>query len=351
VSAAPVRAALIGAGRIGMRLEGDPKRRKPATHFGMWLAHPEAELVAVCDRDGERLAEAQRLAPGVITYDDPATLLERERPDVVSIATWKDSHYEMLKLTMDAGVRVIVCEKPIAERAEHAREVVAEARKRGVELLINHRRRFDPVLYPFRDELTHGLVGELLQVSSYYVYGLLTTGTHLVDALRFLLCDAAGEIEWVSGFPNRRPHFAPPDDPCVDAVLGFASGLKATMQSVDMKSYDLFDIEIFGSRGRAALRNIGRDLEITPVRASPEHEGFTELEPEPSERRGGEPRDQFGMLADNAIACLRGTATSLSTGEDSLRALEILLAIRESARDGGRPVELAAPTCALHSSA
>lgn len=335
-----MRAALIGAGRIGMLLEGDPRRRKPATHFGMWLSHPEAELVAVCDKDGERLEEARRLAPGIAPYDDPARLLERERVDVLSIATWKDSHYEMLKLAMAAGVRVVVCEKPIAERLDHAREIVTEARDRGVELLINHRRRFDQLLYPFRDELADGLVGELLQVSSYYVYGLLTTGTHLVDALRFLIGRPAGEVVWVSGFPNAKRHFAPPDDPCVDAVLGFSSGVKATMQSVDMKSYDLFEIDIYGTKGRAALRNVGRDIEIVRIRESPEHSGFTELEPEPSERRGGEPRDQFRALADNAIACVRGTASSLSTGEDSLRALEILLAIRESAAAGGRPVEL-----------
>jgi predicted dehydrogenase len=323
-----------------MLLEEDVKRRKPATHFGMWRTHPRAELVAVCDRDPEKLAQAHRLAPGIATYADPAKLLARERPDVVSIATWKDSHYEMLKLAMAAGLRVIVCEKPIAERLDHAREVVDEARERGVELLINHRRRFDSLLHPFRDELANGLVGELLQVTSFYVYGLLATGTHLVDTLRFLLGESAGEVVWASGFANPRPHYAPPDDPCVDAVLGFESGLKATIQSVDLKSYDLFDIAIYGTGGMAALRNIGRDIEIRRVRESPEHSGFTELEPEPSERRGGYPRDQFRALADNAIACLHGTGTSLSTGEDSLRALEILLAIRESAAGGGRPVDL-----------
>jgi hypothetical protein len=46
------------------------------------------------------------------------------------------------------------------------------------------------------------------------------------------------------------------------------------------------------------------------------------------------------MLADNAIGCLDGTQTSLSTGEDSLKALEVLLAMRESAAAGGRAIQL-----------
>ena len=73
---------------------------------------------------------------------------------------------------------------------------------------------------------------------------------------------------------------------------------------------------------------------------SPEHRGFAELMREPVERRGGEPRDLFTKMADNAIDCLEGTATSLSTGEDSLRALEVLLAIQQSASENSRKIEL-----------
>lgn len=335
------RAALIGAGRIGMLLEDDPKRLKPATHFGMWVSHPRTELVAVCDADPAKLERAQQLLPGVAVYTDAAELLERERPDVVSIATWRDSHYEMLKLALAHGLRAIVVEKPIADRYEHAREVVEEARARGAELLVNHRRRFDPLLHELRDRLEGGLIGHLLQVSSYYVYGLVTTGTHLVDALRFLLLPLAGDVVWAAGFPNERPHFAPPDDPCVDAIIGFESGVKATIQSLDMKKYDHFHFDFYGDAGKVSIARIGREVDVYRVLDSPEHSGFTELEAEPSERLGGAPRDQFRTLAANAVACLDGTATSLSTGEDSLEALEILLAIKRSAAEGGRVVRLA----------
>lgn len=40
------------------------------------------------------------------------------------------------------------------------------------------------------------------------------------------------------------------------------------------------------------------------------------------------------------IDCLEGRANSLSTGEDSLRALEILLAIQESAKAGSKVITL-----------
>jgi predicted dehydrogenase len=333
-------AALIGAGRIGMLLEDDPKRVKPATHFGMWAGHPRARLAAVCDSDPKRLEFAKAKLPGVRAFTDPGRMLAEVKPDVVSIATWKDTHHAMAKLALAHGVRAIVLEKPIAERYEHAREIVEEARSKGVHLLVNHRRRFDPLVRRLRDDLKNGLIGEILQVSCCYVYGLVTTGTHLIDTLRMLLKDVAGEIAWVSAFPNAFETLHPDGDPNVDGFVGFENGLKAAVQSLSMKDYDIFDVHIYGRRGKVLFRNIGRDIEVIPVVESVEHRGFTELASEPAERRGGKPRDLFRSLADNAVACLDGTATSLSTGEDSLKALAVLLAMRRSAADGGRVVDI-----------
>ena len=49
-----VSVCLIGPGRIGMTLELDKLRKKPATHFGMWLKNKEANLIAVCDVDDNK---------------------------------------------------------------------------------------------------------------------------------------------------------------------------------------------------------------------------------------------------------------------------------------------------------
>ncbi len=334
------RAVVIGTGRIGMLLESDPKRLKPATHFGMWKAHPEVDLVAVCDSDPEKFKIAKAILPGIKTYSTAEELLKKEKPDIVSVATWKDTHYEMTKLALECGVPAIVCEKPIAEEYEHAKEVVQMAKEKNVHFFINHRRRFDPLLYPLCKEMKDGIIGEITQVNAYYVYGLMTSATHIIDTLRFFLKDIAGEIEWVSAFPNRLKHFHPPDDPCIDGFIGFGNGLKACVQSVNMKDYDLFEFNFYGRKGKIVFKNIGRDIEIYKVIDSPEHEGFTEIEDLPFQRRGGKPRDQFRFLADNVIDCLEGRAVSLSTGEDSLKALEVILAMQRSAAEEGRKIRI-----------
>ena len=332
------KAAVIGVGRIGMLLESDEKRLKPATHFGMWNTHPEVHLAAVCDTSDENLEVAKKMRPDIRTYVNAEQLLTEEKPDIVSISTWKDTHYEIMKLCIKHKIPAIVCEKPIAEKIEHAHEVVKEARDAGIHLFINHRRRFDSLLYPFRDEIADGKFGEIVQVNAHYVFGLVTTGTHLVDALRFLLCDIAGEVIWVIGMKHNFENYAPPDDPGINFILGFANGLTASVQTMDIKKYDLFDFYFYGTEGLAVLKNIGRDIEIFKIRESEEHSGFTELENKPSEIRGGSPRDQFSFLAQNVIDSLRGKSSSLSTGQDSLIALDILLAIEKSSINDSKKI-------------
>ena len=64
------RAALIGAGRIGMGLERDLMRLKPATHFGMWNSHPQVDLIAVCDKESNNLQEASVMSPNIQIFED-----------------------------------------------------------------------------------------------------------------------------------------------------------------------------------------------------------------------------------------------------------------------------------------
>jgi len=332
--------AVIGIGRIGMLLENDPLRLKPATHFGLWSSYPNTQIIAVCDNNPKNLEIAKKNLPEVKTYLSAEEMFNNENIDIVSIATWKDTHYEMMNISIENDIPAIVCEKPIAEQYEQAEEIVNKIKEKEIHLFINHRRRFDPLLYTLKNDLKNGIIGEILQVSAYYVFGLITTGTHLIDALRFFLTEIAGEVKWVAAFPNQFKTFHPVDDPCIDGFLGFENGLKVSIQSLNMKDYDIFDFYLYGKKGKIVFKNIGRDIEIYNVIDSPEHKGFTELGDNPVEKRGGVPRNQFGYLAKNVIDCIEGRATSLSTGEDSLKALQILLAMQESAQNNGKVTEV-----------
>ena len=103
-----IKVAVIGVGRIGMLLEQDKKRLKPATHFGMWNTNKKAQLVAVCDEDLSKEKIVKKLNKKVIFYEDAKKMLNETKPEIVSISTWKNTHFKFCKMCIENKVKTIV---------------------------------------------------------------------------------------------------------------------------------------------------------------------------------------------------------------------------------------------------
>ena len=148
--------------------------------------------------------------------------------------------------------------KTTCEQSKTGNLFEQEDKTKKVKVLVNHRRRYDEKIIDLRKKIKSGIIGKITQVSSFYVYGVLTTGTHLVDTLRMLLNDTAGEVKKVIGFNNYFGFHCPKDDKNIDGILIFENNLKATIQSLDIKKYDNFDIYLYGTKGKILISGIGR---------------------------------------------------------------------------------------------
>ncbi|MBI5147718.1 MAG: Gfo/Idh/MocA family oxidoreductase [Parcubacteria group bacterium] len=336
------KAAVIGCGRIGMLMEEDPKRLKPATHVGAYLRNQRTELVAVAEMDSAKREKAKTIARGAEIFTDAREMLVKVRPDIVSVSTFhddeNDQHYPMALLAAELGIPAIVCEKPIASTIGKGREMVAACEKSGSLLFVNHIRRFEPLLGEWQKRLADGVIGEIQQATGYYSIGLYHMGTHLVDFLRFYL----GDVEWVAGWNNLRAHAAVPGDWCVDGILGFKSGAHVAIQSTNVKDYSMFEVRVLGRKGELFIRDLGRTVELTPAAESKQYAGFFELDPERRETHHGREQSFFVGLVENVVASLDGTEAPKSTGRDGLRVIEVLAALRESANNDGWKIVLPA---------
>lgn len=329
-------AALIGCGRIGVTMEKDPRRVSPATHAGAYHACPRTELVAVVDVDAERVGHAARLFPGARGFTSVEAMLETVRPDIVSIATPPAHHRAGVEACARRGARAVICEKPLAESLDDGRAMIEACATSDTLLLVNHTRRFDPILRQLRAEIAAGALGDITQATGYYTAGVFNSGTHMVDLLRFFLGDAA----WVLAMENPDAT-CPPGDLSADVLLGFASGARAVLQAQDVKDYAIFTLRLHGRGGTAVIDRFGFEVERTWVRDCAEFSGYRELDVG-NARRDGESRSFMAALVDHVVACLDGLERPVSRGEDGLAALEILLAIQASARAGGTCVALQA---------
>ncbi|HEU4691568.1 MAG TPA: Gfo/Idh/MocA family oxidoreductase [Vicinamibacterales bacterium] len=124
-----------------------------------------ARVTVVCDRRPERLALAARRYPGVRTTKDPVELIKDPSVDAVVIATPVFHHFELAMLAIREGKHVLV-EKPIASSSEQASQMIEEAARRRVVLMVDHTFVYTSAVRAMRDLVTKGDLGDIYYYDS-----------------------------------------------------------------------------------------------------------------------------------------------------------------------------------------
>jgi predicted dehydrogenase len=148
-----LRAAVVGAGYWGPNL---------ARNFA---ASDRWELAAVCDLDADRAARVAGAHGGADVETSLAALLDRDDIDAVAIATPAGTHHAIAMAALRAGKHVVV-EKPIADSASAADEMVAEAHARGLVLMTDHTFCYTPAVRKIRELIAVGELGDILYIDS-----------------------------------------------------------------------------------------------------------------------------------------------------------------------------------------
>jgi predicted dehydrogenase len=190
------RAAIIACGNIAK-----------LAHLPAYRKIPSIDVVAGVDVSPEIRAtwEGELGVPRM--YADQAEMLEKERPDFVSICCWPPLRPELTELAADAGVKAILAEKPFAVDMAGVDRMMAAAKRNGTLLVVGHQRRYHSRYVAARRIIDAGDIGEVVEVvglSGTPERGgdMLTGGTHTVDAVRFLAGDSP--VEWVIAQIDRR---------------------------------------------------------------------------------------------------------------------------------------------------
>lgn len=318
------RGAIIGLGFIGGadQVSGDALGQQvqslDGTHLGAMLKQPRVELVAGSSRDAGR-RERFALRTKARTYPDWREMLERERPDIVSVATYAPQHADITVACAEQGVRAIYCEKPIATKLADAERMLAACRKSKSLLVINHNRRFNPMFRRLRDLVAAGDLGDLTSASIQWGSGRLgNVGTHLFNAACMLI---GRRVESVSATLDlaRKPDCRGPafSDPGGWGLLRFEGGLIATFDAADFGKVPAA-ISLNGTTGRAmAGKKDGVTLEYW--------DGRTDQWASPT---GGESSMDRAMA--EIVAWLDGEVEFPDAAEDSLHTLEIIVACHAS---------------------
>jgi predicted dehydrogenase len=294
-----IRAAVIGCGTISV------------VHLEAIEKLEGADLVAVCDVDGDRAAAAGERY-GVPAFTSHRQLLEEVRPDVVHICTPHDQHVPVAVDCIEAGVNVLL-EKPVAATvAEAERLIEAAGRHPGVKVAVCLQNRYNLATRAARELLDSGELGAVRGGSATLLWSrgpayyearpwrgrkresgggvLINQAIHTLDLLEWLL----GDVTRVRGSTGRYGLDGVVDvEDTASVLLDHAGGARSVLFATTTNVTDTpVTIEIVTER---AVLRIQGDLTVTHA------DGRTETV---AERRLGTPlgKAYWGASHDLLVA-------------------------------------------------
>lgn len=344
--------ALIGCGRIS------------PNHIAAAKAS-NLEFVGLCDIDEHMLYDkaVKFDLKEVHQYTDYQEMLEKEKPELVAIATESGKHATIALDCIEAGCNLIV-EKPIALSIADADAIINAARNKGLKVCASHQNRFNKSIQKIREALEHNRFGRMFYGTAHIRWhrdweyysrarwrgtweqdggALMNQCIHNIDLLRWMMGD---EVEEVVGMTDRLNHSYIEAEDLGIALVKFKNGSYGIIEgTTDLYPNNLEEtLYLFGEKGtvKAGGISVNRIEEWRFADALDEPEAvIAQFRENPPNVYG------FGHtpLYADVIEAIEQDREPYVDAKAGKRALELVLAIYKSAAEGSR-VKLPLENCA-----
>ncbi|MCC6365805.1 MAG: Gfo/Idh/MocA family oxidoreductase [Bryobacterales bacterium] len=336
-----MRVGIIGCGAIAQ------KHIEAYANIGFTVT----AVTDVREEHGRKFA-AEAGAEFFADYED---VCRHPNVDFIDVCTFPDFRLQPLMVAAGAGKHVQV-QKPIATNLETARDMVNYTRRAGVRLNVVSQHRFDDSIQFLARAIPAGRLGRILQADAYVKWyrsaeyysrpikgswategggALINQAVHQIDMLLYLI----GRVRQVCGAWQLGALHSIESEDVVNAVLRYANGSTGVIQAATAFWPGYPErIEIHGTRGTAVVT--GDKLTTWDVRND-------EGEPAPlaSQTMSGAsdpmaiPLTPFERQFREFGDAIRENRDPLTSGEAGYRALELVVTIYKSCREGN-PVAL-----------
>lgn len=321
---------------------------------------PDAEVVAVYSRNGEKAKEFAKKHHIPMAYDDMDKLLKAEEVEVVDICLPNFKHHEAAMKAANAGKHIII-EKPLCLTIEEADEMIAACKKNGKYLMYAEELCFAPKYERVREIVKSGAIGDIFMLKqaeqhsgphSRWFYEsdkagggvLMDMGCHAFAWFYWMLKDKNPKVKSVYADLSQILHDTDAEDHSLvlvefetdhGKVIGLAQNSWCKQGGMDDH------MEILGTKG-VAMGDLFKGNSSTVYSL----DGYDYA----SEKAGATTGWTFPIFEEaynqgyplelrHFIDCVRTGKTPKVTGEDGRRVLEILYAAYASAKSGAK-VEL-----------
>ena len=323
----------LGIGVIGLGVG--------AHHIQGFRSDVRAKVVGLCDLDNRRLTSVGEIVPEAFQTTNAAEIIRDPRIDVVSIATFDESHTQLALEAMSQGKHVFL-EKPICLIRNEFEALKEMHRKTDLHLSTNFILREAPRFKQLKNDIRSGTFGQVYAVEGSYDYGRLHKlthgwrsetpnysvmhggGLHLIDLGLWLADSKAVRVAAFGNQISSRGSRFKGDD-YITGIIELASGatmsVKANFGSVTPHHHRM---AIFGTQATfeqshaGALTFRSRDLIASGERLEDKYPGVDK-----------------GALASLFLREILDDAPPAVTPLDVFHAMDVSLALQESLDTGG----------------
>lgn len=314
-------------------------------HLPEYAANNNAEIVAVCDVNEERVkATAEQYnAKAYTNYEE---MFVSENFDAVSVCLPNYLHAPVSIAALNAGAHVL-CEKPMATSKEEAEAMIKAAKQNGKKLMIGHNQRFVPSHQKAKELIESGQLGKVYSFRTAFGHGgpegwsqdgrdswffrkeeafigaMGDLGVHKTDLIRYLLGE---EIVEVGAFVATAAKEGTDVDDNAVCVLKSESGIIGTLAaSWSYSPKEDNSTVIFGEKG---ILRLEEDPNFSLVAQYKNGEVVKyELGRIQSNESGGQTGSQ---VIDHFVTSIVNNEEPLITGEEGMKSLLVILAALES---------------------
>ena len=337
-----MRYALVGCGRIAIN--------------HMRAAHNNnLDIVGLCDVDKTHidalLCKCDFDLPKISFYENYKQMIEMEKPDLVAIATESGKHAEIALFCIEKGVNVII-EKPMAMSINDAQKIIEASKKCNVKVSVCHQNRFNSAVVATKKAIDDGRFGKLSHASicvrwnrgkDYYNQAkwrgtwaedggaLMNQCIHGIDLLLYFV---GSPVKTVFGQTRQQFHNYLEGEDVGVAVLSFDDGTIGTIEgTVNVYPKNLEEtLFLFGEKGTVKIGGTStNNIEVWQFSDSKDYDKTCVGLKEQTCNVYG---NGHTALYANMIDSIQNNHQPLISGEEGMRALEIVLSIYKSELEG-----------------
>jgi predicted dehydrogenase len=330
-------------------------------HVTGFQAHPQADVVAVCDLNEQLLNEQADALNVTGRYTDAKKMIRDEKLDIVSIATPNKFHKPLALAAFKHGAHVL-CEKPMALNAREGKAMLDAARKANRRLMINFSFRFTAQAQALKRAVDDGVLGDVYFGRTVWLrrrglprfggwFGqkalagggpLIDLGVHRLDLALWLMgypqptWVMGGAWQAIAGDLARKAKKTFDVEDLAAGMIKFENGAMLELEAswcANIAQRELMETRLLGTKAGLRHANIGEGYEF---------KGEIFLE------RNGDPYDM--TLHEGPAMALQGAPGHLidailndrphiADGEQGLVVMKLLDALYKSAKEG-KPVRI-----------